>query len=159
MPFFVGRFENAIDSKGRTNVPAKFRDLLPPENRQVVVLRGLDGCLFLYPVADVTELTDQFEKSQFLSVREARLFQRMMFDGASTETPDAQGRITLNEAQREHAGLSKRAIFLGTNRRVEIWDPARYEEHLGSPESTSLSFDEMAEKFFASNPRRQETDS
>ena len=158
MPFFVGRFEYAMDSKGRVNVPAKFRDQLPPGDKQVVILRGLDGCLFVYPIGDVSELTDQFEQSQFLSDKEARLFQRMMFDGASTETPDAQGRITLNEAQRKHAGLGKKVVFLGTNRRMEIWDPERLQQNMASSDDSSLSFDAFAEKFF-SGPRRGGADS
>lgn len=148
-----------MDDKGRANVPAKFRDQLPAGDKQLVILKGLDGCLFVYPVGDVTELTDQFQKGQFLSDKEARLFQRMMFDGASQETPDGQGRITLNEAQRKHAGLHKKVVFLGTNRRIEIWDPVRLEQSMSSPDGSSPGFDEMAEKFFGSTSPRKGADS
>ena len=41
---FTGEYTQKMDTKGRTIVPAKFREEL---GTSVVVTRGLDGCLFL----------------------------------------------------------------------------------------------------------------
>ena len=41
---FMGQYEHTIDTKGRTIIPAKYREDLGDE---FVVTRGLDGCLFL----------------------------------------------------------------------------------------------------------------
>lgn len=45
---FMGEFEHAIDSKGRLIIPAKFREQL---GETFVITRGMDGCLFGYPMA------------------------------------------------------------------------------------------------------------
>ena len=42
---FTGEYTQKMDTKGRTIVPAKFREEL---GTSVVVTRGLDGCLFAY---------------------------------------------------------------------------------------------------------------
>ena len=44
---FMGEYRHTVDPKGRLIVPSKFRELLGAE---FVVTRGLDGCLFVYPM-------------------------------------------------------------------------------------------------------------
>ena len=43
----MGEFERSIDAKGRLIIPAKFRDQL---GASFVLTRGMDGCLFGYPI-------------------------------------------------------------------------------------------------------------
>jgi MraZ protein len=43
---FLGEFEHTIDEKGRITVPAKFRERL---KAGLVVTKGIDDCLWLYP--------------------------------------------------------------------------------------------------------------
>lgn len=43
----MGEFTHTIDSKGRLIIPAKFREQL---GAHFIVTRGLDGCLFGYPL-------------------------------------------------------------------------------------------------------------
>ena len=44
---FMGEYRHTVDPKGRLIIPSKFRELLGGE---FVVTRGLDGCLFVYPM-------------------------------------------------------------------------------------------------------------
>lgn len=44
---FMGEYNHIIDAKGRLIIPAKFRELLGEE---FVLTKGLDGCLFIYPM-------------------------------------------------------------------------------------------------------------
>lgn len=44
---FRGEYEHTIDAKGRIIIPAKLRDAL---GEQFIVTKGLDGCLFVYPM-------------------------------------------------------------------------------------------------------------
>ncbi|MEG0451334.1 MAG: cell division/cell wall cluster transcriptional repressor MraZ, partial [Lysinibacillus sp.] len=44
---FMGEYQHSIDSKGRMIVPAKFRDIL---GESFVITRGLDQCIFGYPM-------------------------------------------------------------------------------------------------------------
>ena len=44
---FMGEFQHSVDDKGRMIIPAKFRDEL---GSSFVMTRGLDQCLFVYPM-------------------------------------------------------------------------------------------------------------
>jgi len=46
---FIGEYTYSIDDKKRLAVPSKFRQLL---GKKAVITRGLDQCLFLYPVKE-----------------------------------------------------------------------------------------------------------
>jgi len=50
---FRGQYEHAIDGKGRTSVPSRFREVLSSEETsKLVVTTGLDPCLVAYPMAE-----------------------------------------------------------------------------------------------------------
>ena len=53
---FIGEYQHTVDSKGRIIMPSKFRDGL---GQNFVVTKGLDNCLFVYPI----EEWQSFEKS------------------------------------------------------------------------------------------------
>ena len=55
---FIGEYQHSIDPKKRLAVPSKFRDEL---KNKVVVTRGLDKCLFIYPMKAWEELGIVFE--------------------------------------------------------------------------------------------------
>ncbi|MGB7476940.1 MAG: cell division/cell wall cluster transcriptional repressor MraZ, partial [Polyangiales bacterium] len=50
---FRGRYEHAIDAKGRTSVPSRFREVMTAHgDSQLVLTTGLDSCLVAYPMAE-----------------------------------------------------------------------------------------------------------
>ena len=49
---FMGEYNHTIDTKGRLIVPSKFREKLGEE---FVVTKGLDDCLFVYPIDERSE--------------------------------------------------------------------------------------------------------
>ena len=46
----------------------------------------------------------------------------MFLAGASDETPDKQGRVTVPPDLRAYAALSKDCVVVGAGTRVEVWD-------------------------------------
>jgi MraZ protein len=52
---------------------------------------------------------------------------RFFFSGASEDRPDKQGRISVPEPLRRHAGLEGDVVVLGAGRRIEVWSPERWE--------------------------------
>ncbi|MCW2792175.1 MAG: cell division protein MraZ, partial [Nocardioides sp.] len=52
--FFMGTYTPKLDDKGRLFLPAKFRDQLA---EGLVVTRGQEFCLTVWPMADFMELT------------------------------------------------------------------------------------------------------
>ena len=45
---FIGEYRHTFDAKNRVSLPSKFRKEL---GASVIVTRGLDKCLFIYPKA------------------------------------------------------------------------------------------------------------
>lgn len=71
----MGEFQHTIDEKGRMIVPAKFREAL---GTSFIVTRGLDQCLFVYPMQEWAVL-EQKLKSLSLMKSDARAFTRFFF--------------------------------------------------------------------------------
>lgn len=120
---FMGQYEHAIDTKGRTIIPAKYREEL---GESFVVTRGLDGCLYLYPAADWQIFVDKL--SHLPSNLKNRQIQRQFLSKAIEVVLDKQGRILIPALLRELAGLEKDIVFVGMMNHVEIWDKARLEQ-------------------------------
>ncbi len=120
---FLGRHSHSIDEKGRLALPARFREEL---GAGVVVTRGFDTCLLVYPIAAWQPLA---ERVSALSVGDpdARVLRRMLFAHASDLQPDRQGRILLPADLRTWSGLEREAIVAGMHDYIEIWTPAGWE--------------------------------
>ncbi|MCH1640368.1 division/cell wall cluster transcriptional repressor MraZ [Paenibacillus timonensis] len=136
---FMGEFQHSIDDKGRIIIPAKFRDLL---GSSFVVTRGLDQCLFVYPMQE-WEVLEQKLKALPLMKSDARAFTRFFFSGATECEWDKQGRVNLPGSLRQYAKLEKDCIVLGVSNRVEIWSKDTWEQYFQQSEDT---FNEIAEK-------------
>ena len=105
-------------------VPAKFRERLGEE---FVVTKGLDGCLFVYPMDEWTVFTDKLKELP-LAKKDARQFSRFFLAGAASCEVDKQGRILIPSVLREFAGLEKDAVLVGVSSRIEIWSKPKWEE-------------------------------
>ncbi|ANF97697.1 division/cell wall cluster transcriptional repressor MraZ [Paenibacillus bovis] len=136
---FMGEYQHNIDDKGRIIIPAKFRELLGPS---FVVTRGLDHCLFVYPMEEWS-LLEQKLKSLPLMKADARAFTRFFFSGALEGEWDKQGRVNLPVNLRQYARLEKECVIIGVSNRVEIWSQAIWEQYYNESEQ---SFNEIAEK-------------
>ena len=50
---FTGEYQYSLDSKGRINIPAKFRQSLSKNNQNTfVTTRGQDPCIWIYPLTE-----------------------------------------------------------------------------------------------------------
>lgn len=136
---FIGEYLHSIDPKKRLAIPAKFRGDL---KSKVVITRGLDKCLFIYPLKVWEALA---EKLGSLPMGESgtRSFVRLMLAGATDAPVDKQGRILIPDYLREYAGLSKNVVIAGLYNRLEMWDEKKWKEYKNSAEKNS---DEIAEQ-------------
>lgn len=134
----MGEFQHNIDAKGRLIVPAKLRDCL---GETFIITKGLDGCLFGYPVSEWEKLEIKLNEMP-LSKKEARTFVRYFYSGATEVEIDKQGRINIPQNLREHATISKSCMIIGVSDRIEIWDEERWQEYA---KAAAENFDEIAE--------------
>ena len=130
---FIAEYSNSVDAKGRLIVPAKFREQLGEE---FVVTKGLDGCLFVYPQEEWSNIEEKFREVP-LTTKDARKFSRFFFAGAASCEIDKQGRILIPSVLRDFAELEKDVVLVGVLSRIEIWSKAKWEE--------SNSYDDMDE--------------
>ncbi|OIN88897.1 cell division/cell wall cluster transcriptional repressor MraZ [Candidatus Berkelbacteria bacterium CG1_02_42_45] len=114
---FIGEYRHSIDEKGRVSIPSKFRGELASG---CVVTRGLDKCLWVYPLGEWQNLAEKIAELP-ITQKNARSFSRLMLAGASDVDLDRVGRINLPGYLREYADISKDVVFVGIYNRIEIW--------------------------------------
>ncbi len=134
---FRGEYSHSVDPKGRLIIPSKFRELLGEE---FIVTRGLDGCLFVYPMSGWEAFEKELKKLP-LTDRNARAFSRFMTAGATSCEFDKQGRILLPATLRKFAGIEKDVILAGLLDRIEIWSEERWAQNNNYDE---IDMDEVA---------------
>lgn len=116
---FLGRHQHNLDDKGRLALPAKYRDQLQDG---VVLTRGFDACLLVYPMAAWTPLAERVSQLS-IGDPDARTLRRMLFANATDAQLDRQGRILVPGDLRGHAALDREAIVVGMHTFIEIWSP------------------------------------
>lgn len=136
---FIGEYTHNIDNKKRLSVPAKFRKEI---GDKAILTRGLDNCLFLYPVKEWEGLA---EKLSQLSVGQSntRSFVRLLLSGAVEVEFDNLGRILIPDYLKNYAGLRKKIVVAGVLNRLEIWDQENWEKY---KEIVERNNDAIAEK-------------
>jgi MraZ protein len=130
----LGTFEHTIDDKSRLTLPARFRQAF---EEGLVVTRGMDGCLTVYPRADwMRGIQSRLEELDPLSP-EARQLRRYFYSGAVEDELDKQGRITIPAPLLEYAKLERDAVVAGVHDHLEIWDRAAWRRELADFEGSA----------------------
>ncbi len=119
---FLGEYNHTIDEKKRLAVPTKFRQEL---GKKAVITRGLDDCLFLFPMKEWEKEAEKISKLP-LHKADARGYNRIMLSGAMDVNLDGLGRILVPDYLKKFAGLEKKVVFTGLYNRIEIWDEKKW---------------------------------
>lgn len=114
----IGEYTHTLDSKKRLSLPAKFREKV---GKEVVVTRGLDQCLFLFPHKTWTEIAAKLEHLPF-GESTARGMSRFLLAGAAEVEVDSAGRILIPDFLKDFAKLGTSVVLAGVSDRVEIWN-------------------------------------
>jgi len=135
----IGEYAHILDAKKRLSLPSKFRKKF---GKRVVVTRGLDNCLFLYPINEWEKIS---EKLGELSIGQAdtRGFNRFMLSGAVEIDVDSVGRILIPDYLKDFANLKSKVVFAGIHNRAEIWNEKSWIEYKKKIEGQA---DKLAEK-------------
>lgn len=142
MSSFKGQFRYTIDSKGRVNIPARFRKSLAPEAKDTfVIIRGFDGCVFLYPLDEWARFEEKLRKLP-ANIERNRRYQRMILSEASEDSCDKQGRVTIPSELLRKTKIDKDVLILGILDRIELWNPDEYQQRI---DDSGDSFESIAE--------------
>ena len=131
MDRFVGNITLRLDSKGRVSIPASFRSVLSRD--------GFEG-LYCYPALDRPAidaggqaLMSEIEAliGRFTPYSEEReQFALALYGTSETLKIDGEGRVSLSETLKRHAGITEAATFVGLGYKFQIWEPGRFQSEL-----------------------------
>ncbi|HEX6490166.1 MAG TPA: division/cell wall cluster transcriptional repressor MraZ [Gaiellaceae bacterium] len=130
----LGQHDHTIDDKNRLTLPAKFRQAFA---EGLVLVRGIEPCLTAYPRSEWRAAVESRLQELDPLSREGRLMQRYFFSGAAEAELDKQGRVMIPSALAEQAGLEREVVVAGIRDHLEIWDRARWREHLDEIEGSA----------------------
>ena len=134
---FVANYTLRLDAKGRVSIPAPFR--------QVLARDGFDG-LYCYPtldrpaldaggnalLAEIEKLIGRFPP--YSSEREEFLV--ALYGTSETLKIDSEGRVSLTDGLKGHAGIADVISFVGLGHKFQIWEPERFRAHLAKATAT-----------------------
>lgn len=122
----IDNYQHTVDAKGRVFLPVEYRAVL---GTSAWVTCGMDGCLFAFTQKQWTEFKD---KIAALPLATARNMQRFFISNAKKCELDAQGRISIPQALRTFANITRDVTIAGVSKRFEIWDRERWQQLNGS---------------------------
>lgn len=121
---FVGEYDRSVDGNGRLALPSSFRDDL---GDRCYATREPTGYIAITSVDTFSREAEHVMEQ----VREGELPDSALRDFGVNSTVlsiDKQGRITLDEESRAHAGIrpGSQVVIAGALSRLQIWRPSRY---------------------------------
>ena len=131
MDRFVSNITLRLDSKGRVSIPASFRSVL--------VRDGFDG-LYCYPALDrpaidaggnalMAEIEAVIARYAPFS-EEREQFAVALYGTSDSLKIDGEGRVSLSETLKRHAGITEAVAFVGLGHKFQIWEPGRFQSEL-----------------------------
>lgn len=135
----IGEYVHTLDSKKRLSLPAKFRKEM---GKKVVVTRGLDACLFMYPEKAWEKIALKLAELP-MGQSDSRALSRFILSGAVETEVDAAGRILVPDFLKDFAGLRGKVVLAGVGERVEVWSEKAWEEQTKRIEKQA---DQVAQK-------------
>src|SRR5271163_1516672 len=132
---FRGRYEHTIDAKGRTSLPARYRDALAAMGeRRIVLTSALDPCLAAFSMPEWSAFEERLVKLPQFD-RAVQKLKRLYVSGAVECEVDDSGRILIPPTLRDHAGLTKDVVWAGSGKYAELWDMQAWQSHFKTTEN------------------------
>jgi MraZ protein len=144
----IGEYEVSIDAKGRILMPAALKRQLPPEaHDKLVINRGFEKCLVIYPLNEWEQISAEVNKLNAY-VKDNRDFLRYFFRGATELTLDNVSRFLLPKFLMEYAQVEKEAVLFAYLNRIELWSTKFYHHQL---DEEPRDFAKLAEQVMGRN--------
>jgi MraZ protein len=140
---FRGRFEHAIDAKGRVSLPARYRETLTALRDDLLVITKSDEpCLRAYARQAFREFEEKLAQKPSLDPRVRRVTRHFVGSAQDCQV-DGMGRVLIIPELRDYAGLAREVVFVGQIKFIEIWAKDRWVK-ANAQVLESLSADQQA---------------
>ena len=127
MAGFLGEYEATIDAKGRFLLPGGIKKQMPEGANTIVISRGFEKCLLLYPLKAWEAIEEKIKKLNDFNPKVSQ-FRTLFVGGATYVDLDTAGRILLPPSLREYAGLGKDILLASDIDKIKIWDSGKYKK-------------------------------
>ena len=127
MAGFLGEYEATIDAKGRFLLPGGLKKQMQEEASTIVISRGFEKCLLLYPLKSWEAIEEKIKKLNEFNPKVSQ-FRTLFVGGASYVDLDSAGRVLLPPSLKEYAGLSKDILLASDIDKIKIWDSGKYKK-------------------------------
>ncbi|MEP6684053.1 MAG: division/cell wall cluster transcriptional repressor MraZ [Parafilimonas sp.] len=148
MAGFLGEYEATIDAKGRFLLPGNLKKQMPEGTSTIVISRGFEKCLQLYPLKAWEVIEEKIKKLNEFNPKVSQ-FRTLFVGGASYVDLDTAGRILLPPSLREYAGLGKDILLASDIDKIKIWDSGKYKQLF--EEFSSGAFANLASEVMGTN--------
>lgn len=133
---FRGTHHHSIDAKGRTSLPAAYRDLLKQQGAdQLIVTRGMDRALWAFAPSAFEGLERKLSAHSQLDRNVSRAVDFLVGNAADC-TFDKMGRVLVPQVLRDWAQIvpESEVVWVGAIDRVRLWSKPRWVAVNGSGE-------------------------
>jgi MraZ protein len=129
---FTGEYRCVVDGAGLFVLPAPVYAAFAPSeeeaSRSVVLLKSLEGCLWMYRTQDwegkLCTLRQQLDDQQ------SRLLMHYMVAQSMPSSVDTKGRLAIPPPLMGYANITEEVVIIGLYDRLELWSPMHWEEYL-----------------------------
>jgi MraZ protein len=130
---FFGTFNHAIDAKGRTSLPARFREALAGAGEPRIVLMQDPHwpALQALPLSVWNELVAKVMAASPLDARWQRNVLKFVSSAHEVDL-DVHGRVLVPPPLRAWAKLAKDVVWVGMGRTIHLYDRAVYDEQMAA---------------------------
>lgn len=134
---FFGEHENVVDPQRRIALPKAWRSD-EPGGSEFFLLPGRGQSLQLVPAATFGKLLAKLQDVSFADQQAARAL-ATIGSLAQEIRCDRQGRFSVTPKLLAHAGITDRALLLGSVTTVQIWEPSIWQEQqMGSEDCLNV---------------------
>ena len=130
---FFGTFNHAIDVKGRTSLPARFREALAGAGEPRIVLMQYPHwpALQALPQSVWSELVKKVMEASPLDAKWQRNVLKFVSSAHEVDL-DVHGRVLVPPPLRTWAKLQKDVVWVGMGRTIHLYDRAEHEQQMAA---------------------------
>jgi len=133
-----GTYPLKLDDKSRVTLPAKIRSAF--EGELLFLVCDQNRCLSIATREAFDKRWERQESAPTTS-EYARGFKRWLHARTEETHMDGQGRVTLGAVQRQWAGLDRDVVVAGAGDRLEIWNPAAFDDYMAEQDERFANMD------------------
>jgi MraZ protein len=129
--YFRGLFEHTIDAKGRTSVPARFREVLTANyGDRLIVTTAFDRCLHALPLKTWESFEERLGQRSSAEPGVKQIYRTYVANATEVDV-DKLGRILLPPNLRAWASLEKDLVWVGQIKHMELWSKDGWQKASG----------------------------